>query len=385
MRYLRYQVVDNKTFKYMYEDDLKNRHIEEIPVRINGEVNPKALEIVELVKQEIEKEKNRNIVKEEPKIEEVKVEQKKEEPKIEEVKVEQKKEEPKVEVKKEKPKKHKVVAYKPGKPKMNYKRKRYFKMALIALAAATIVFKLSNDKLKQQQPQETPMIDNQIVYQNDAVVDGYTEYHGSIIKEDDLINTAAVFIEECNEIGINISNGDAFYFITVLNIEPLKYSNPQLLDTILSQNNYSAMKNSSDYVLGQLASASINNGYSINLSAFMFDNNDAAIYDSVKHSESLLKDAVMNSEYEEIQSIIGFRYYQPLSLNNANFISANNEPINHKPSVGVRYVLEDYDSVIIRHIAKDNMDEMFENELLNFQGNPGTEQELEEIINNRVK
>jgi hypothetical protein len=31
------------------------------------------------------------------------------------------------------------------------------------------------------------------------------------------------------------------------------------------------------------------------------------------------------------------------------------------------------------------MDEMFENELLNFQGNPGTEHELEEIVNNRVK
>jgi hypothetical protein len=59
MRYLRYQVVDNKTFKYLYEDDFNNRHIEEIPVRINGEINPRALEIVELVKQEVEKEKNK--------------------------------------------------------------------------------------------------------------------------------------------------------------------------------------------------------------------------------------------------------------------------------------------------------------------------------------
>ncbi len=366
MRYLRYQVVDNKTFKYLYEDDFNNRHIEEIPVRINGEINPRALEIVELVKQEVEKEKNNPEVKVEPKKEEPKVEPKKEEPK---------KEEPK------NPNKHKVVKFKPGKKKMNNKRKRYLKMAIVALTAATLAFKISTHK---ETKQEIP-VTNEIVYQNDVVVDGYTEYHGSVITEDDLINASATFIEECNEIGINISNGDAFYFIVMLNIEPLRYSNPGLLDTILSQNDYQMIKNSSDYVLGQLASASINNGYSINLSAFMFDNNDAAIYDSVKNAESLLKDAVMNNEYEEIQGIIGYHYYQPMQLNNKHFISANGDYIEHKPSAGVRYVLEDYDSVIIRDIAKDNMDEMFENELLNFQGNPGTEHELEEIVNNRVK
>ena len=371
MRYLRYQVVNNETFKYLYEDDFNNRHVEEIPVRINGEVNPRALEIVELVKQEVEKEKKQQ----ETKIEQPKVESK------EENKIEQPKVEPKKETKNTNPNKHKVVSYKPGKKKMNNKRKRYLKMAIVALTAATLAFKIStHNETKQEIP-----VQNEIVYQNDVVVDGYTEYNGNVITEDDLINASAVFIEECNEVGINISNGDAFYFVTMLNIEPLRYSNPELLDTILSQNDYQTIKNSSDYVLGELASASINNGYSINLSAFMFDNNDALIYDSVKHAESLLKDAVMNNEYEEIQSIIGFHYYQPLQLNNAHFISANDKPIEHKPSAGVRYVLEDYDSLIIRDIAKNNMDVMFENELLNFQGNPGTEHELEEIVNNRVK
>ena len=66
----------------------------------------------------------------------------------------------------------------------NYlQRKRYLKMAIVALTAATLAFKISTHK---ETKQEIP-VTNEIVYQNDVVVDGYTEYHGSVITEDDLI------------------------------------------------------------------------------------------------------------------------------------------------------------------------------------------------------
>ena len=104
----------------------------------------------------------------------------------------------------------------------------------------------------------------------------------------------------------------------------------------------------------------------------------------VEVTEEQLKDAVRNNEYEEIQSIVGFNYYQPLLLNNRHFLQASGEEIKHKPSAGVRYVLEDYDSLLIRDIAKGNLDTMFDNELLSFQGNPATEHELENIVKTKT-
>ena len=360
MRYLKYQVIDNNVFKYLYEDDFGNKHVEEIPVRINGEVNEKAIMIANLVKEEVEKEKNK---------EQLKVEEPKIETKVEEIKNEPKVEEPKKD-------KHKVKQYKNGNSKMRNKSKRFFNAAILALAIAAFG---SHMKTEVKDTKPTTTIEAPQYVENDIIIDGYDNYNGARITEDELINASTIFVEECDEIGLKISNGEALYFVTLLNIEPIKYSNPELLNTILNQNEYNTIKNSSDYVLGQLASASINTGSNINLSAFMFDQNDAAIYDSVKFAEEQLKDAVRNNEYEEIQSIIGFNYYQPLLLNNRHFLKASGEEIKHKPSAGVRYVLEDYDSLLIRDIAKGNLDQMFDNELLNFQGNPATEQELENI------
>ena len=382
MRYLKYQVIDNNIFKYLYEDDFGNRHVEEIPVRINGEVNGKAVMIANLVKKEVEKEKNKvEPVVYQPVVE-PKVEQKIEEPKAE-PKVEQKIEEPKVEPKVEEPKKNKIKVkqYKNGTSKMRNKSKRFFNAAILALAIAAFGSSMKTE-VKDTKPATT--IEAPQYVENDIVIDGYDNYTGARITEDELINASTTFVEECDEIGLKISNGEAFYFVTLLNIEPIKYSNPDLLNIILSQNEYTAIKNSSDYVLGQLASASINTGSNINLSAFMFDHNDAAIYDSVKFAEEQLKDAVRNNEYEEIQSIVGFNYYQPLLLNNRHFLQASGEEIKHKPSAGVRYVLEDYDSLLIRDIAKGNLDTMFDNELLSFQGNPATEHELENIVKTKT-
>ncbi|MEG1047943.1 MAG: hypothetical protein RSE48_00165 [Bacilli bacterium] len=343
MKFLGYEVIANKDFVYTFIDEDGKRKTLTIPVRIDGKINPLATEIVGYVKSEIEKqrrEKETNSF-----IEQVITKDVDETQVMEPVK-----------------EKHKVT-YKKGTDKLKKKRKKFLLIAVMALALKV----------------GTTFIPNTTF--NDITNE---EQEATIITEDILVNATTELQGELKNIGIQVSNKEVLYFITLINIDTIKENNSELLVKIFADTDFDNVKNSADYVIGELASTSISNGENIYFKSFIFNNIDKEIYQSIKDNETKIKDAVLANDYEEIQSLIGVNYYKPLTDFEGGYLLNNGDRVYEEPTMGVRYLMEELDSILILNMTSDQIFDGLEDKLNNLPNNDFTKKNLEERFNDSL-
>lgn len=164
------------------------------------------------------------------------------------------------------------------------------------------------------------------------------------ISETELVDATTILVSELKTVGIDIQNKQALYFIGLINIEELVNTNPDLAKKLFQNVEFNNVKNTSDYVIGEIINASISKGLEINMSSFLFNNDDVEIFDSVTLISGWIDTNVQMGDVNEVNNIVNDNFIRPLYDLNKGFLDINCRRMDKNPTIGLNYLLKTFSS-----------------------------------------